>query len=111
MAADDTHQLPPVEVCPGERLRRLERMPFVGQLAALGRGEYTSSEWRAARPPDERLELLCGLSEDQQIDALRASCFSLDEWCAFARRHPYRVFKLGDEFAFIVVTTPEWCER
>ena len=111
MASDDTHQLPPVEVDPAERLRRLERMQFPGQLAALLRGEYTSSEWRRTRRPDERLELLCGLSEDQQIDALRVSCFSLDEWCTFARRHPQRVLMLGGEYAFIAVTTPEWCER
>jgi len=111
MAADDTRQLPPVDVDPGERLRRLERMPFAGQLAAVERGEYTLAEWRALRTPEERLELLRGLSHDHQLDALRLSCFSLDEWCAFARRHPYRVFMLDGEFAFITVTTPEWCER
>ena len=47
----------------------------------------------------------------EQLDALRARCFSLDEWCEFARRHPQRVFMLGGEYAFIAVTTPEWCER
>lgn len=111
MATDDTRQLPPVEVDPGDPLRRLERMPFAGQLAALLRGEYTSREWRRTRTPQERLELLCGLTEDQQIDALRVSCFTLDEWCAFARRYPHRVLMLGGEYAFIEVTTPEWCER
>ena len=111
MARDHTRQLPPVEVEPEDRLRRLKRMPFHGQLAALGRGEYSSSEWRAIRAPAQRLELLFGLGEDAQIDALRVSCFSLDEWCAFARRHPERVFMLGGEFAFIALTTPEWCER
>ena len=111
MATDHTHQLPRVQPAPGERLDAFERMPFAGQLAAVERGEYTLAEWRALRTPEERLELLFGLSEDHQLDALRLSCFSLDEWCAFARRHPYRVFKLGDEFAFIAITTPEWCER
>ena len=111
MASDDTHQLPPVEVDPAERLRRLGRMPFDGQLAALLRGDYTSAEWRSVQPPARRLELLCGLDHEQQFDALRARCFSLDEWCAFASRHPEQVFILDGEYAFITVTTPEWCER
>ncbi len=111
MASDDTHQLPPVELDPAERLRRLERMPFDSQLAALLRGDYTSAEWRRSRTRAERLELLSRLDHEQQFDALRARCFSLDEWCAFARRHPERVYMLGGEYAFIAVTTPEWCER
>lgn len=111
MATGRTRQLPPVGAGPGERLRALERMSVPSQLAALRRHEYTVGEWRGTRTPSERLELLCGLGEDEQLDALRASCFTLSEWCAFARRHPHRVFMLGDEFAFIVVSTPEWCER
>ncbi len=111
MAGEDTRQLPPVGAEPSDRLRALERMPFSGQLAALLRRDYTSREWRSIRTATERLELLCGLGEFEQIDALRVSCFSLDEWCAFARRHPHRVFMLGGEYAFIAITTPEWCER
>ena len=111
MASDDTRQLPPVGAEAGERLRRLERMEFPAQLAALLRGEYTSAEWRTSKAPAARLELLCGLDDDQQLDALRARCFSIDEWCAFARRCPQRVLMLGGEYAFIAVTTPEWCER
>ena len=111
MAADNTRELPAVAAEPSHRLARLERMPFSGQLAALLRGDYTSSEWRSIRTPGERLELLCGLGEDEQLDALRARCFSLGEWCAFARRHPQRPFMLGGEYAFIAITTPEWCER
>ena len=111
MAADNTRELPAVGTEPSDRLARLERMPLSGQLAALLRGDYTSSEWRSIRTPGERLELLCGLSEDEQLDALRVSCFTLSEWCAFARRAPGRVFMLGGEFAFIAITTPEWCER
>lgn len=111
MACDHTHELPRVEPAPGERLDAVGRMPFAGQLAALLRSEYTSSEWRRIRTPSERLELLCGLSDDEQLDALRARCFSLEEWCAFARRHPQRPFMLAGEYAFITVTTPEWAER
>ena len=111
MAGDDTHQLPPVGASPEDRLQRLERMPFDGQLAALLRGDYTAAEWRSTQTPARRLELLYRLDHDKQFDALRARCFSLDEWCAFARRHPGRVLLLYDEFAFITVTTPEWCER
>ena len=94
-----------------QRLAALERMSFPEQLTALERRECTIGEWRSVRTPAERLELLCGLSEDEQLDALRAACFTLAEWCAFARRSPDRVFTLGGEFAFIAVTTPEWCER
>jgi hypothetical protein len=111
MASDHTHELPRADPDPAQRLDVFTRMPFASQLAAVERGEYTLAEWRALRTPEERLELLCGLCEDHQLGALRLSCFALDEWCAFARRHPYRVVKLGDEFAFIALTTPEWCER
>jgi hypothetical protein len=111
MATDDTRQLPHVDADPRDRLRRLKRMPLSGQVAALLRRDYTGGEWRAIHTPGERLELLCGLTEDEQLDALRASCFSLDEWCAFARRHPQRPFMLDGEYAFITVTTPEWCEQ
>jgi len=111
MAAEPTRELPCVGSEPRDRLRALERMSFASQLAALLRGEHTVGEWRGTRNPSERLELLCGLGEDEQLDALRASCFTLSEWCAFARRHPHRVLVLGGEFAFIALTTPEWCER
>ncbi len=111
MASDKTRQLPAVNADARDRLEALRRLPLANQLSALLRGEYTSAEWRSIRTPAERLELLCGLDEDQQLDALRARCFSLDEWCAFARRHPERVFILDGEYAFITVTTPEWCER
>ncbi len=111
MASGKTRQLPAVALEPDDRLEALRRLSFAKQLAALLRGEYTSAEWRSIRTPAERLALLCGLDDDQQLDALRARCFSLDEWCAFASRHPQRVFMLGGEYAFIAVTTPEWCER
>ena len=111
MATDTARQLPPLGAEPSDRLRALERMPFSGQLAALGRRDYTSREWRSIRTATERLELLCGLGEDEQIDALRVSCFSLDEWCAFARAFPERVARLNGEFCFIAITTPELCER
>ena len=81
MASDRTRQLPAVEPEAAERLEALRRMPFGAQLAALLRGEYTSAEWRTSKAPAARLELLCGLDDDQQLDALRARCFSIDEWC------------------------------
>ncbi len=94
-----------------ERLQALARMTFAEQLAAIERNECTMGEWRSATTPTARLETLYGLTEDEQLDALRLSCFTLGEWCAFARRTPGRVFMLGGEFAFIAITTPEWCER
>ena len=111
MRTKRTAPLRDVAAEPAERLRALGRMPFDAQLAALLRGEYSPAEWRQIRTPAERLKLLFRLSDGEQLDALRARCFSLDEWCAFARRHPERVFILDGEYAFITVTTPEWCER
>ena len=111
MATEGTGQLRDVAAEPADRLRALERMPFATQLTALLRGEYSPAEWRQLRTPAERLEVLCRLSDAEQIEALRARCFSLDEWCAFARRAPGRVCVLNGEWAFITVTTPEWCER
>lgn len=100
---------------PAARLRALRRMEVEQQLAALRRGDYSHEEWARAWPVSdrapERLQLLGLLNEDEQYDALRYERFSLTEWCAFARRHPYRCARLGNEFAFIVVTTPEWCEQ
>ncbi len=111
MATNHTPQLPHLGSEASGRLRALKRMSFAGQLAAILRGEHTVAEWRSIRTPTERLELLCTLGEDEQIDALRASCFTLTEWCAFARRAPHEVLMLGGEYAFIAITTPEWCER
>ena len=96
-------------------MRALARMSPDGQLAGLRRGDYSFDEWSqawpvAARAP-QRLELLAQLDFDEQLDVLRDGRFTLTEWCAFARRDPYRCARIGDEFAFIVVTTPEWCER
>ena len=90
MASAPTRALPPPSPARSERLQALGRMSFAGQLAALVRGEYTPAEWRGTRTAAERLEVLCGLCEDDQLDALRASCFTLGEWCAFARRAPSR---------------------
>lgn len=106
-----TQPTPAVASSDRERLAALARMSFPEQLTALERGECTLREWRGIRTAQERVELLCGLTEDEQLDALRRACFTLGEWCAFARRHPHRVFMLGGEYAFIQVTTPEWCER
>ena len=108
--SDDTQKLPAVGLEQIDRLV-LGRMPFAAQLAALLRGEYSSADWRSLYTPAKRLELLSELDHQQQFDALRARCFSLDEWCAFARRYPERVLVLAGEYAFITVTTPEWCER
>jgi len=83
------------------------------QVAALRRGDCSFDEWSQAWPVAgqavERLAVLAQLDHDEQLDALRDERFSLSEWCAFARRDPHRCVRIGDEFAFIVVTTPEWC--
>ncbi len=100
---------------PAARLRELRRLKPPQQLAALRRGDYSFDEWARAWPvagrAPQRLEVLAQLDEDEQLDALRDERFSLSEWCAFARQDPYRCARLGNEFAFIIVTTPEWCER
>ena len=107
-------QLPQLPATPAARVRALARMSPDGQVAALRRDEYTFDEWSqawpvAARAP-QRLGVLAQLDEDEQLDVLRDERFSLSEWCAFAQRHPYRCLRIGHEFAFIVLTTPEWCD-
>jgi len=114
MSARDT-RLPKVPATPAARVRALARMSPEGQLAGLRRGDYSFDEWSqawpvAARAP-QRLELLAQLDEGEQLDVLREERFSLSEWCAFARRDPYWCLRIGSEWAFIVVSTPEWCER
>ncbi len=116
MAARSSNpQIAPTAPSAAAQIRALRRMKAPQQLAALRRGDYSWAEWARAWPvaqrAPERLELLARLDEDEQYDALRDELFSLAEWCAFARRDPYRCARLGNEFAFIVVTTPEWCER
>jgi len=105
-------QLPKVPATPAARVRALARMTPAGQVAGLRRGDYTFAEWSRAWPvagrAPQRLEVLAQLDEDEQLDVLRDGCFSLGEWCAFARRDPYRCVRIGNEWAFIVVTTPEW---
>jgi len=116
MAARSSNlQVAPTPRTAAARLRALRRMKAPQQLAALRRGNYNYAEWAQAWPVSsgapERLELLALLDEDEQYDALRDELFSLSEWCTFACRHPYRCARLGNEFAFIAITTPEWCER
>lgn len=110
-----TTTLPKVPSTPAARLRALKRMKPEQQLAAIRIGDYSWREWSAAWPvaaqAPGRLQVLCALDEDEQLDALQTSRFSMSEWCAFARREPFRCARYGDEFAFIVITTPEWCER
>ena len=113
MSGRDT-QLPKVPTAPAARVRALARMSADGQVAGLRRGDYSFEEWSQAWPAagraPQRLEVLTQLDEDEQLDVLRAGHFTLAEWCAFARRHPYRCVRIGNEFAFIVVTTPEWAD-
>ena len=45
-------------------------MTFAEQLAAIERNECTMGEWRTATTPAARLETLCGLTEDEQLDVL-----------------------------------------
>ena len=105
-------RLPRVPATAAARVRALARMSADGQVAGLRRGDYSFAEWSRAWPvagrAPQRLEVLAQLDDGEQLDALRAGHFSLAEWCAFARRDPYRCLRIGNEFAFIVVTTPEW---
>ena len=98
-----------------QRRAAVARLSAAEQLAAIRRGDFTLEEWSAALPlsgrSPKRLELLSLLSADEQLDALRDERFSLSEWCAFSRRRPHHVALLGGEFAFIALSTPEWCER
>jgi len=107
-------RLPKVPATPAARVRALARMSADAQVAALRRGDYTFDEWSRAWPvagrAPQRLEVLAQLDEDEQLDVLRDGRFSLGEWCAFARRDPYRCVRMGNEWAFIVVTTPEWAD-
>ena len=107
-------QLPTAPTTTAARRRALARMKPDAQVAALRRGDYSFDEWSQAWPVAgqalERLAVLAQLDHDEQLDALREQRFSLSEWCAFARHDPYRCLRIGDEFAFIVVTTPEWCD-
>ena len=64
----------------------------------------------AAQERRERAKQLERMSDHEQLAALRRREYTLEEWCAFAREHPGRVARLGGEFCFIAITTPEWCE-
>lgn len=107
-------QLPRAPTTTAPRRRALARMTPDAQVAALRRGDCSFDEWSQAWPVAgqavERLAVLAQLDHDEQLDALRDERFSLSEWCAFARRDPHRCLRIGDEFAFIVITTPEWCD-
>ena len=97
------------------RLKALARMKPEQQLAAIRIGDFTLDEWSQAMPlagrSPARLAFLALLDQQEQFDVLRDERLSLSEWCAFARRYPLHCVKLGDEFAFIAITTPEWCEQ
>ena len=110
-----TTPTPRLPATTNQRRAALARLSAAEQLAAIRRGDFTLEKWSATLPlsgrSPKRLELLSLLSLDEQLDALRDGRFSLSEWCAFSRRRPHHVAFVGGEFAFIALSTPEWCER
>ena len=69
---------------------------------------------RAALLRDERREAqsaeLWRMSAEQRVAAMNAGRLSLDQLSEWSRRAPDEVPRIGNEFAWIVWTTPEWAE-
>ena len=58
----------------------------------------------------EALEALWRMSADERVAAMRRGELSLDQLCAWSRRRPHEVPKIGGEFEWIVVATVDYIE-
>lgn len=56
------------------------------------------------------LEALWGMTPQLRVDAMWACQLSLSQLCEWSSRRPSEVPKLGREFAWLVMHTPEWTE-
>ena len=50
------------------------------------------------------------MTPQQRVDAMWACQLSLSQLCEWSSRRPSEVPKLGREFAWLVMHTPEWTE-
>jgi hypothetical protein len=50
------------------------------------------------------------MTSQQRIDAMWAGTLTLSQLCEWSSRRPTEVPRLGGEFAWIVMRTPEWDE-
>jgi len=77
----------------------------------------TLSDYRTADPYEaaaircaEASERLWALSAQERVSAMRRGELSLSQLCEWARRRPDEVPRLGGEYEFIALTTPEVAE-
>ena len=56
------------------------------------------------------LDALWRMSPDERVAAMRRGELSLDQLCAWSRRRPHEVPKIGNEFEWIVVSTVDFIE-
>lgn len=59
--------------------------------------------------PSER-SALWAMTTQERVDAMWAGALTLSQLCQWSSRRPQEVPRLGDEFAWIVMQTPEWAE-
>jgi hypothetical protein len=59
---------------------------------------------------EQQSEALWRMSAAERERAMWAGELSLHQLCEWSARRPQEVPKLGGEFAWIVMTTPEWAE-
>jgi hypothetical protein len=62
------------------------------------------------RDDPAELSALWAMSKQQRIDAMWAGQLTLSQLCDWSARRPSEVPRLGTEFAWHVMRTPEWAE-
>jgi hypothetical protein len=62
------------------------------------------------RDSPEEITEVWAMSAQERIDAMWAGQLTLSQLCEWSSRRPTQVPRLGREFAWIVMRTPEWAE-
>lgn len=78
--------------------------------AAADDGDRTLPLALTIRDEPAELEALWAMTRQQRIEAMWAGQLTLSQLTDWTGRRPREVPRLGDEFAWLVMRTPEWVE-
>jgi hypothetical protein len=88
-------------------------MPNASEVATVS-GEsaatFTEHLARLQRARQSRLRSLWQMTVEERIAAMRRGDLTLEQLAAWSARHPDQVPKMGGEFEWVAIRTPEVCE-
>jgi hypothetical protein len=78
--------------------------------AVMARGTFAADLEAARRARDAHLRHLWQMTAEQRIAAMRRGELTLSQLAAWSGRFPEQLPRIGDEFEWIAINTPEVCE-